>query len=104
MRSNLLLTFVATITLAGCSSSSEPGPSSDASNTDTAVVDTGKDTATTAKDTAVDDTTASDDTEGTDTPTPPPDKCAGKTCSGAYMACCATTGACYDTRCASCCY
>lgn len=90
----------------GCSSSSSGGPTSPGDAGSDAITDSrsGIDTTTsgdtTSDDTNVDETTTYD-SPGIDT-TPPPNKCTGVTCSGSYQKCCASTGACYDTRYATC--
>ena len=104
MRSFFLSGFAAA--LVACSSNSDPAPSSDAAADTTTTTDVATDTVKPPTDTATAETSDDapvDDTDGVDVK-PPTDKCAGKVCSGSYQACCATTGACYDTRCASCCY
>ena len=87
-----------------CSSSStDPAPTSDAASDTATTPDVGKDTSKPPTDTTVDETPALDG-DGVDTYKPPTDKCAGKSCPGAYQACCPSTGSCYDNRCLSCCY
>jgi hypothetical protein len=105
MRTALFLSLSALFVLASACSSSSSGDTGSNQNKG----DVGRDgDAAPADDTGVPETVPLDDgsTDDTNTPgadanvdtAPPTNKCAGVTCSGAYMKCCASTGACYDTR------
>lgn len=102
---SLVVSFA--LACAACSSSSAGSTGNDQNKGD-AGEDVKPDTGTPVdSSTPPDDTGTSDDT-GTEPETsgidvaPPPNKCAGVTCSGSYMKCCPSTGACYDTRYGTC--
>jgi hypothetical protein len=105
MRTALVLSLSAFFVLASACSSSSTGDNG--SNQDKGDVGTDADAAP-ATDSGVAETVSLDDgsTDDTNTPggdanvdtAPPTNKCAGVTCTGAYEKCCASTGACYDTR------
>ena len=91
-----------------CSSSSSGDNGSNQSKGDVgsdgdaaSAADTGVAETVSLDDSAIDDTGTYGGDANVDT-TPPPNKCAGVTCTGAYEKCCPSTGACYDTRYGTC--